>query len=61
MSFKIAALHGKAAFNKNLALFPRKINGQYAMLSLIDNINNYIMFSEAIFVWEEAKVLQPPK
>ena len=26
--FKIASLHGKAAVNKNLALFPRKINGQ---------------------------------
>ena len=30
--FKIWPLHGKAAINKNLALFPRKINGQYVML-----------------------------
>ncbi|MCW3106348.1 MAG: glycosidase [Segetibacter sp.] len=59
--FKIAPLHGKAAINKNLALFPRKINGQYAMLSRIDNINNYIMFSDDIFVWEEATLLQQPK
>jgi predicted GH43/DUF377 family glycosyl hydrolase len=59
--FRIAALHGKAAINKNLALFPRKINGQYAMLSRIDNINNYIMFSDDLFVWEEAKLLQQPK
>ncbi|MCW3081615.1 glycoside hydrolase family 130 protein [Segetibacter sp.] len=59
--FKIAPLHGKAAINKNLALFPRKINGQYVMLSRIDNINNYIMFSDDIFVWEEATLLQQPK
>lgn len=59
--FKVVALHGKAAINKNLALFPRKINGQYAMLSRIDNINNYIMFSNDLFVWEEASLLQEPK
>jgi predicted GH43/DUF377 family glycosyl hydrolase len=59
--FKIAQLHGKAAINKNLALFPRKINGQYAMLSRIDGMNNYIMFSDDIFVWEEARLIQQPK
>lgn len=59
--FKIAALHGKAAINKNLALFPRKINGQYAMLARIDGMNNYIMFSDDIYSWEEAALLQQPK
>ena len=58
--FKIAPLHGKAAINKNLALFPRKINGLYVMLSRIDGFNNYIMFSDDIFVWEEAVLLQQP-
>jgi predicted GH43/DUF377 family glycosyl hydrolase len=58
--FKIRPLHGKAAINKNLALFPRKINGQYVMLSRIDNINNYIMFSDDLYWWEEAKLLQKP-
>ncbi len=61
LHFKIAPLHGKAAINKNMALFPRKINGQYVMLSRIDNINNYIMFSDDIFAWEEAFLLQQPK
>ena len=61
LHFKIAPLHGKAAINKNMALFPRKINGQYVMLSRIDNVNNYIMFSDDIFVWEEAILLQQPK
>lgn len=61
LHFKIAPLHGKAAINKNLALFPRKINEQYVMLSRIDNINNYIMFSDDLFIWEEAILLQQPK
>lgn len=59
--FKIKPLHGKAAINKNLALFPRKINGQFVMLSRIDGINNYIMFSDDMYVWEEAILLQEPK
>jgi predicted GH43/DUF377 family glycosyl hydrolase len=59
--FKIMPLHGKAAINKNLALFPRKINGHYVMLSRIDGINNYIMFSDDIYIWEEPILLQEPK
>ncbi len=59
--FKIMPLHGKAAVNKNLALFPRKINGKYVMLSRINGINNYIMFSDDLHVWEEATLLQQPK
>ena len=60
LHFKIAPLHGKAAINKNVALFPRKINGQYAMLSRIDGMNNYIMFSDDLYTWEDATLLQQP-
>jgi predicted GH43/DUF377 family glycosyl hydrolase len=59
--FIVSPLHGKAAINKNLALFPRKINGKYVMLSRIDGINNYIMFSDDLYLWEEAMLLQRPK
>lgn len=59
--FKMSSLHGKAAINKNLALFPRKINGQYAMISRIDGVNNYIMFSDDLYLWETAHLLQQPK
>ncbi|HEX8609608.1 MAG TPA: glycosidase, partial [Pedobacter sp.] len=44
--FKISPLHGVGAQNKNLALFPRKINGKYAMMSRIDGCNNYLMYSD---------------
>ena len=59
--FRISPLLGKAAINKNLALFPRKINGQYAMLSRIDGINNYIMFSDDIYHWDTAIPWQQPR
>ncbi|MGX5818834.1 glycoside hydrolase family 130 protein [Chitinophaga lutea] len=59
--FKIMPLYGEGAQNKNLALFPRKINGQYAMMSRIDGINNYIMYSDKINIWENPQILQTPK
>jgi predicted GH43/DUF377 family glycosyl hydrolase len=61
LHFKMSALHGKMAINKNLALFPRKINGQYAMISRIDGINNYISFSDDLYLWETATLLQQPQ
>lgn len=59
-SFKIFPIHGKSAIDKNLALFPRKINGKYAMISRIDGVNNYIMFSDKLHRWGTAKVLSEP-
>lgn len=60
LHFKMSPLHGRAAVNKNLAVFPRKINGQYAMISRIDGVNNYIMFSDDLYLWETATILQQP-
>ncbi len=59
--FKVIPLHGRFAQDKNLALFPRKIKGKYAMLSRIDGKNNYIMYSDHINIWEEAQIIQEPK
>lgn len=59
--FKIMPLHGKIAQNKGMALFPRKVNGQYVMLCRIDGINNYISYSDNVNVWREAKLIQTPK
>ena len=59
--FKTSPLNGNGAQNKNLALFPRKINGKYAMLSRIDGVNNYIMYSDSIHNWEDPILIQSPK
>ncbi|MBB5634966.1 putative GH43/DUF377 family glycosyl hydrolase [Pedobacter cryoconitis] len=59
--FKVSPLHGSGAQNKNLALFPRKINGKYAMLSRIDGWNNYLMYSDRLTVWDHPVMIQQPK
>jgi predicted GH43/DUF377 family glycosyl hydrolase len=61
INFKIMPLYGAGAQNKNLALFPRKINGKFAMISRIDGCNNYIMYSDKINIWEKPVMLQQPK
>jgi len=42
-------------------LFPRKINNKYVMVSRIDGVNNYIMFSDDIHLWRNAAIIQEPK
>ena len=58
--FQVEPLHGEYAQNKGMALFPRKIDGKYAMLSRIDGVNNYIMFSDDIHLWQDAQIIQEP-
>ena len=60
-TFRVMPLHGNGAQNKNLALFPRKIKGKYAMLARIDGVNNYLMFSDRNTVWNDPVVIQEPR
>lgn len=60
-NFRIMPLHGSGAIGKNLALFPKKIKGKYAMLSRIDGVNNYLMYSERTTLWNDPVILQKPK
>ncbi len=60
LRFRFITLNGPAAENKGMALFPRKVNGLYAMLSRQDNENIYIMFSDDVHFWYERKVLLKP-
>lgn len=56
VSFKVQPINGKIA-NKGAALFPRKVNGKYAMLCRIDGENNYIAFSDDIINWHTDVIL----
>jgi len=58
--FRFSTLNGPAVQNNGMALFPRKINGRYAMLSRQDDENIFIMFSDDIHFWEEPKLLLSP-
>lgn len=59
-TFKAMTLNGDAVQNKGMALFPRKVAGRYAMMSRQDGVNNHIMFSDDIRVWESSEVVQVP-
>ena len=54
-------LNGRCVQNKGMALFPRRINGKYAMCSRIDGHNLYLMYSDHPYFWEEATVLARPR
>lgn len=60
LHFKFLTLNGPAVSNKGMALFPRKINGYYAMLSRQDNENIYLMYSDNIHFWYTPEPLLKP-
>jgi predicted GH43/DUF377 family glycosyl hydrolase len=60
-SFSVMPLRGEGAKNKNLAIFPRKIKGKYAMLSRIDGVNNYLMYSDRPTEWNNPIRIQEPR
>jgi predicted GH43/DUF377 family glycosyl hydrolase len=60
LRFRFITLNGPAAENKGMAVFPRKINGLYAMLSRQDNESIHVMFSDNIHFWNERKAALSP-
>lgn len=58
--FKMITLNGSAAVNKGMALFPRKINSRYAMISRNDNERLFLMYSDNIHFWHEAVPVMEP-
>jgi predicted GH43/DUF377 family glycosyl hydrolase len=60
LHFKFITLNGPAVQNKGMALFPRKIDGRYAMLGRQDYENLYMMFSEDLHFWNKTEPLLKP-
>ncbi len=58
--FRFRTLNGPAAENKGMALFPRRINGRFAMLSRQDDESIFIMYSDNIHFWNERQLLLKP-
>ncbi|RMG60720.1 MAG: glycosidase, partial [Calditrichaeota bacterium] len=59
--FHIQALQGPGVRNKGMALFPRKIAGQYAMLARPDNERLFLLFSPDLHFWKEGRLLLEPQ
>src|SRR5262245_11442129 len=60
LRFNASTLNGPEVRNKGLALFPRKVNGLYAMLSRQDNENIYLMYSDLLHFWYTKEQIAKP-
>ena len=61
VSFRMAPLQGSAALNKGMALFPRKIDGKFAMIARQDNENLYLIHSDDLYSWDGGVALLKPR
>jgi predicted GH43/DUF377 family glycosyl hydrolase len=61
LTFKLTPLRGSAAVNKGMALFPRKINGRYAMIARQDSENLYFLTSDDLYTWDGGTAILRPE
>jgi predicted GH43/DUF377 family glycosyl hydrolase len=61
VSFRLSALKGSAARNKGMALFPRKIDGKFAMIARQDNENLYLIYSDDLYTWDGGQPILKPR
>lgn len=60
-TFRVMPLYGEGSQGKGMALFPKKINGKFAMLARIDGVNNYLMYSLRSNEWKNPQMIQKPE
>jgi predicted GH43/DUF377 family glycosyl hydrolase len=60
-TFRMSPMQGDAAQNKGMALFPRKVDGRYAMIGRQDNENLYLIYSNDLHVWNDGKEILRPR
>ena len=61
LSFRMWTLKGSAAQNKGMALFPKKIGGEYAMIARQDNENLYLIYSNDLYTWNGGQAILKPR
>ena len=61
LSFRMSPLQGTAAHNKGMALFPRRIDGKYAMIARQDNENLYLIYSDDLYRWDGGQAILKPQ
>jgi predicted GH43/DUF377 family glycosyl hydrolase len=61
LSFRMSPLKGAASGNKGMALFPRKIDGKYAMIARQDNENLYLIYSDDLYRWDGGQAVLKPQ
>jgi predicted GH43/DUF377 family glycosyl hydrolase len=61
VNFRLMPLTGTAARNKGMALFPRKIDGKFAMIARQDNENLYLIYSDDLYTWNGGTAILKPQ
>ena len=61
INFRLTPLRGSAARNKGMALFPRRIDGRYAMIARQDNENLYLVMSDDLYDWNGGVAILRPQ
>jgi predicted GH43/DUF377 family glycosyl hydrolase len=61
LSFRMSPLRGAAARNKGMALFPRRLDGRYAMIARQDNENLYLIYSDDLYSWDGGVAILKPE
>jgi predicted GH43/DUF377 family glycosyl hydrolase len=61
INFRLLPLSGTAAQNKGMALFPRKIDGRFAMIARQDNETLYLVHSEDLYSWNGGTAILKPE
>jgi len=60
LHFRVLTLSGDAVQNKGMALFPRRVHGEYLMLSRQDDENLFLMRSRDPHHWDDPQLLMRP-
>ena len=61
ITFELNALSGQYAATKGMALFPRRIDGNYAMLGRQDHENIWLLRSNQIYNWDSGIAIIEPR
>jgi predicted GH43/DUF377 family glycosyl hydrolase len=60
-NFTLEPMRGSAARNKGMGLFPRRINGRYAMIGRQDGESLYYLESDDLLHWDGGELLMQPR
>jgi predicted GH43/DUF377 family glycosyl hydrolase len=60
-TFEMRPLAGAMTGYKGMALFPRRIDGQFVMLGRQDSENIWLLRSDDLYVWKEGSIIMAPQ
>src|SRR5438445_7954744 len=61
LNFRVLTLNGRAVQNKGMALFPRRLDGRYVMLTRQDDEDLFLTFSDNPHFWSDSQLLEGPQ